>query len=104
MGPEKLSRKVGSYPSTLRNIPEERKVSVSISYYTGSSDSAIVIGQLARIGKEVLMANFELLNQDVIGQNEKTTSVLLENSVLQPEFEYLPNTRRKRYRFKQRSY
>jgi len=104
MGPEKLYRKVCSYPSTLRNIPEERKVSVSVSYYKGSSDSAIVIGQLVGIGKKVLMANFELLNQNVIGQNEKTTSILLENLVFKPEFEYLPNTRRKSYRFKQRSY
>jgi len=69
MGPEKLSQKVGSYPSTLRNIPEERKISVSISYYTGSSDSAIVIDKLARIRKEVLVANFELLNQNVMGPN-----------------------------------
>jgi len=104
MGPEKLSRKVGSYPSTLRNIPEERKVSVSISYYTESSDSATMIDQLGRIRKEVSVANFELLNQNVMGQNENTTSILLQHSVLQPELEYLPNTRRKSYPFKQRSY
>jgi hypothetical protein len=67
MGPKKLSWKVGSYPSTLRNIPEERK----ISYYTGSSDSAIVIDKLATIRKEVLVANFEFLNQNVMRQNEE---------------------------------
>jgi hypothetical protein len=71
MGPENLSRKVGRYPSTLRNIPDERKISVSISYYTGSSDSAIVIDKLARIRKEVLVDNYELLNQSVMGQNEE---------------------------------
>jgi len=71
MGPEMLSRKVGSYPSTLCNISEEQKVSVSISYYTGSSDSAIVIDKLARIRKEGLVANFELLNQNFMGQNEE---------------------------------
>ena len=70
-GTRNLSRKVGSYPSTLRNMPEERKVSVLISYYTGSSDSAIVIDKLARIRKEVLVANSELLNQNVTGQNEE---------------------------------
>ena len=52
-------------------MPEERKVSVLISYYTGSSDSAIVIDKLARIRKEVLVANSELLNQNVTGQNEE---------------------------------
>ena len=70
-GTRNLSRKVGSYLSTLRNIPEERKISVSISYYTGSSVSTIVIDKLARIRKEVLVANSELLNQNVMGKNEE---------------------------------
>jgi hypothetical protein len=72
---------------------------------TGSSDGAIVINKLARIRKEVLVANSELINQYVMGENEKkTTSVLLDYSALPPEFEYIPNTRRKLQPFKWRSY
>jgi hypothetical protein len=61
MGPENLSRKVGSYPPTLRNIPEERKISVPISSYTGSSDSAIVIDKLA------VTTNMTLFQDDKAG-------------------------------------